>query len=127
MACDRVQFSKKSHGDNGSLPPCWNRKKPELQSQAHKHKQCQVGIFAKYRANLAPGKTFAREESGTGNMKAAFQCVGWKKKGSCFHELRRSRYPQEVQRAVRAGGKRAEAARGRSRSHKRRRVCEVFC
>src|SRR5947208_16972465 len=76
MACDRVQFSKKSHGDNGSLPPCWNRKKPELQSQAHKHKQCQAGIFAKYRANLAPGKTFAKEESGSGNMKAAFQCVG---------------------------------------------------
>ena len=42
-------------------------------------------------------------EMGSGNMKAAFQCVGWKKKGSCFHELRRSRYPQEVQRGVRAG------------------------
>jgi hypothetical protein len=22
-------------------------------------------------------------------MKAAFQCVGWNKKGSCFHKLRR--------------------------------------
>ena len=44
-----------------------------------------------------------RAEKGSGNMKAAFQCVGWEKKGSCFHELRWSRYPQEIQRAVRAG------------------------
>ncbi len=44
-----------------------------------------------------------RKRPGSGKMKAAFQGVGLEKKGSCFHELRRSRYPQEVQRAVRAG------------------------
>jgi hypothetical protein len=34
---------------------------------------------------------------GSGKMKAAFECVGWRKKGrSCFHELRWSRHSQEV-------------------------------
>ena len=49
------------------------------------------GIFRLSCMGNSPGdatNSSGSGKSGSGNMKAAFQCVGWKKKGSCFHELR---------------------------------------
>src|SRR5438552_14202451 len=67
-------------------------------------------------------------KSGSGKMKAALQCVEWRKKGrSCFHELRWSRHSQEVQCALCRGRARPQAARGSDRGQLGLRFRSIFC
>src|SRR5438067_11341825 len=60
-------------------------------------------------------------------MKAALQCIEWRKKGrSCFHELRWSRHSQEVQCALCRGRARPQAARGSDRGQLGLRFRSIF-
>src|SRR6266700_1193659 len=73
-------------------------------------------------------KIIERRKEGSGKMKAALQCIEWRKKGrSCFHELRWSRHSQEVQCALCRGRARPQAARGSDRGQLGLRFRSIFC